>query len=159
MNHSLDDMYRDIILDHYRSPRGKAPVPHPQISSNGMNPSCGDEITMAAEVSDGTLTRVHVHCRGCAISVASGSMLAEVLKGKSLTEAKVIAEDVRRMLKGEDCGRIDELGDLDALKGVRKFPVRIKCALLAWMTFMAGIKEYEAGSSKQVKVSTEEDKE
>lgn len=111
---------------------------------------------MAAEVIDGVVTNVHVHCRGCAISVASGSILAEVLKGKTVTEAKEIAADVSRMLKGEDCGRIDTLGDLDALKGVRKFPVRIKCALLAWMTFAAGIKEFESGSSEVRTISTED---
>jgi len=149
-------MYRDIIMDHYRSPRGKKPVEKADIKSDGSNPACGDELEMEVDISDGTLKQIHVDCKGCAISVASGSMLAEIVKGRPLAEALRIAELVRRMLKGEDVELPDDLGDIDALKGVRQFPVRIKCALLSWVTLIEGLENYEKGhGSGQKPVSTE----
>ncbi len=157
MSESLDNMYRDIILDHYRSPRGRKPLNKSDITSNGVNPSCGDEISIEVELDDGMVKDVHVDCRGCAISVASGSILAEVIKGKPLAEVKRIAQMVRRVLKGEQMDIPDELGDLDALQGVRYFPVRIKCALLAWLTLMEGIKNHENGHGDvRTIVSTED---
>ncbi len=144
MNEQLDDMYRDIILDHYRAPRGKDPLPRADIVSDGSNPSCGDELEMGLEVSeDGIIKNVHVGCHGCAISVASGSMLAEIVKGRPIEEVKKIAELVRGMLKGEEVDIPDDLGDIDALQGVKQFPVRIKCALLSWVTLIEGINHYE----------------
>lgn len=158
MSEPLDDMYRDIILDHYRSPRGRKPLDNADISSDGVNPSCGDEIFLQVELDNGTVKDVHVDCHGCAISVASGSMLAEVVKGKSITEVKKIAQTVKRMLKGEQMDIPDDLGDLDALQGVRNFPVRIKCALLAWVTLMEGLKNHENGhGDARTIVSTEDD--
>jgi len=158
MSEPLDDMYRDIILDHYRSPRGKKPVDKADISSEGMNPACGDEIDMQVEMDDNKVKEIHVNCRGCAISVASGSMLAEIVKGKSLEEVARIAEIVRRMLKGEGEEIIDELGDIDSLQGVRNFPVRVKCALLSWITLIDGLKRYQNGQGPSSKaVSTEEE--
>jgi nitrogen fixation NifU-like protein len=157
MSEPLDDMYRDIIMDHFRSPRGKKPLEKADVTSNGTNPSCGDEITLQVSLDNGTVKDVHVDCRGCAISIASGSMLAEVIKGKSLEDAKRIAEVVKKMLKGEKVDVPDDLGDLDALQGVRNFPVRIKCALLAWVTFMEGIKNHENGHDQRTKVSTEDE--
>lgn len=157
MSGTLDDMYRDIIMDHYRSPRGKKPLEKADVVSDGTNPSCGDEITLQVALDNGTVKDVHVDCRGCAISIASGSMLAEVIKGKTIEEAKRIAGIVKKMLKGEKTDVPDDLGDLDALQGVRNFPVRIKCALLAWVTFMEGIKNHESGSSTRTSVSTEDE--
>ena len=81
MSSQLDDMYREVILDHYHSPRGKKPLDKANVLSDGTNPACGDEISMSAQIVDGILTDVHVDCKGCAISVASGSMLAESVKG------------------------------------------------------------------------------
>ena len=158
MSEPLDDMYRDIILDHFRSPRGKKKLDKSDISSEGQNPSCGDEIEMQLEMSNGTVKDIHVHCEGCAISVASGSMLAEYIKGKPLAEVKAMSETVKKMLKGEEADIPEEAEDLDALKGVRQFPVRIKCALLAWITLIDGLKNYEngTGSSDNI-VSTEDD--
>ena len=158
MSNSLDELYREIILDHYRAPRGKKPVEKIDIASDGSNPSCGDEIAVQVTMDDGTVKDVHVDCKGCAISVASGSMLAEYTKGKSLDEVKQIADAVKKMLKGEGDEIPPELEDLDALKGVRKFPVRIKCALLAWMTLVEGLKNYEDGKvGSTSKISTEDD--
>ena len=132
MSEQLDDMYREVIMDHFRAPRGRTPLPMFDIESRGANPSCGDNLKMEVAIGDGKVRDIHVGCQGCAISVASGSMLAEVIKGRTLEDAKRIAELVRQMLKGEEVEIPDECEDLDALSGVRKFPVRIKCALLAW---------------------------
>ena len=101
MSSALDEMYRDIILDHYRSPRGKKPLSHTCISSDGKNPACGDEIAVEVDMRDGVLKDIHVNCKGCAISIASGSMLAETVKGKSFEEVEKLAEAVKQMLKGE----------------------------------------------------------
>ena len=157
MSSSLDDMYREIILDHYRAPRGKKPVDKADISSGGQNPSCGDEIEMEIEMSDGNVKDIHVNCKGCAISVASGSILAEAVKGRSFDEVQKLAEVVRKMLKGESAEIPEEFGDIDSLKGVRKFPVRIKCALLAWLTLIEGLKNYRNGDqTARTMVSTED---
>ncbi len=157
MSEPLDDMYRDIILDHYRSPRGRKPLKKVDVTSDGSNPSCGDEVFMEVELDNGTVKDIHIDCHGCAISVASASMLAEIVKGKSIAQTKIIAETVKRMLKGENTEIPDDIGDLDALKGVRNFPVRIKCALLAWVTLLEGIKNYEKGNrNDHAKLSTED---
>lgn len=158
MSPGLNELYRDIIMDHYRSPRGKKPVEHPDISSEGHNPSCGDDISLEAEVQDGILKDVHVDCQGCAISVASGSMLAELVKGKSFEEVEQIADIARKLLKGEIDEIPSEYEDLQALKGVRKFPVRVKCALLAWVTLIEGIRKHGNGKDESKSdVSTEND--
>ncbi|MCK4302584.1 MAG: SUF system NifU family Fe-S cluster assembly protein [candidate division Zixibacteria bacterium] len=156
MNEQLDDMYREIILDHYRSPRGRKPLEKADIKSDGSNPACGDEIEMQVEMDNDTIKDIHVNCKGCAISVASGSMLAEITKGKPIDEVRRIAELVRRMLKGEQVEIPDDLGDIDSLRGVQQFPVRIKCALLAWATLVEGLKSYEDGH-KNASASTEHD--
>ncbi|RKX28607.1 MAG: SUF system NifU family Fe-S cluster assembly protein [Candidatus Zixiibacteriota bacterium] len=157
MSAPLDDMYRDIIMDHFRSPRGRKQLPVVDFSSNGRNPSCGDELKLQVKLEDGIVKDIYIDCQGCAISIASGSMLAETVKGKSIAEAKRIAEVVKQMLKGENAELPNDLEDLDSLQGVRKFPVRIKCALLAWVTFMEGLEDYEHGHGEG-NVTTEEDK-
>jgi nitrogen fixation NifU-like protein len=158
MSEQLDDMYREIILDHFRAPRGKKPLEHSDFVSDGMNPSCGDEISMQVEMADGVLKDVHVNCRGCAISVASGSMLAEAVKGRSFEEVEKLAQAVRKMLKGEAAEIPKEFEDIDALKGVRQFPVRVKCALLAWVTLVEGMRKYRDGhSDERTMVNTEDD--
>lgn len=156
MSEPLDDMYRDIIMDHFRSPRGKKLLQQVDIESQGSNPACGDELEMQVELDEGSVKDIHVGCRGCAISVASGSMLAEIIKGRPLEEARRIAELVRKMLKGEDVDLPDDLGDIDALQGVRQFPVRIKCALLSWVTLIEGLNSFERGQAKTDTPSTTE---
>ena len=158
MSDPLDDMYREVILDHYRAPRGKKPLEKADVTSNGHNPSCGDDVVLELEMADGTVKDIHVECKGCAISVASSSMLAEYIKGKSLEEVKTLSETVKQMLKGEqESESLGDLGDLDSLKGVKQFPVRIKCALLAWMTLIEGVKRYEKGLTKSKDLSTEDE--
>jgi len=158
MTSSLDDMYREVILDHYRSPRGKKPLDKANVLSDGINPSCGDEITLSAQVNGNIVEDVHVDCKGCAISVASGSMLAEAVKGRSLEEVRQIAQAVRKILKGEEDAKLpEELEDIESLRGVRQFPVRVKCALLAWVTLLEGLDNLEKGQTGDgASASTEE---
>ncbi len=154
MSGKLDDMYRDIIMEHYRFPRGSKKIQHVDLVNEGKNPACGDEIEIKVEMKDNKVENVMVHCAGCAISVASGSMLAEIVKGKSLSEVKKIAGIVRALLKGEEIDENIDLGDLEALKGVKQFPVRIKCALLSWTTLVDAIDAREHGEN--IKESTTE---
>jgi nitrogen fixation protein NifU and related proteins len=156
----LDEMYREIILDHYRSPRGRKPLDDATVTAEGHNPSCGDDIKLEIEMKDNILKDVHVDCRGCAISVASGSMLAEAVKGKTFAEVSEMAKTIRKMLKGELTETPDKIGDLGALEGVRQFPVRIKCALLAWVTLIEGLDKYADGHPDgRIVVTSEHDHE
>ena len=159
MSSQLDDMYREVILDHYRSPRGKKPLDKANVLSDGTNPACGDQIALSAQIENGVLKDVHVDCKGCAISVASGSMLAQAVKGRSYDEVRKLAESVRKMLKGETELRLpEEFEDIESLRGVRNFPVRVKCALLAWVTLVEGLEKYASGKgSEKSAVSTEQE--
>jgi nitrogen fixation NifU-like protein len=154
MSEPLDDLYREIIMDHYHSPRGAKKLDEPDIKNEGTNPSCGDEIEVALKVDDHTIGDVSVACKGCAISVASGSMLAEAIKGKSLDEVKRIAATVKEMLKGHDVKLDGDLGDIEVLKNINKFPVRVKCALLSWTTLIDCLEALE--NESPVKPSTME---
>jgi nitrogen fixation protein NifU and related proteins len=154
MNEQLDDLYRDILLEHYRFPRGKKKLEHPDITNEGQNPTCGDEIEIALELEGDQVKDISVSCVGCAVSVASGSMLAEIIKGKSLAEVKKIAGVIKAMLKGEAIPEHPDLGDLEALQGVKKFPVRIKCALLSWTTLVDAIEATE--KRQEAKISSTE---
>ena len=138
----LDDLYREVVLDHYRSPRGRDPLPAPDVQQEGFNPICGDEVHVALEMDNCSVRNCEVRCRGCAISVASGSMLAELLPGRSCEECEQIGEAFRAMLHGEAPPPGLDLGDLDALHGVAKFPVRIKCAMLPWMTLREALRSW-----------------
>jgi len=132
----LDELYRDILMDHYRYPRGNKPITNADLENEGHNPSCGDDIVMRFKFDGDKIEDVSVDCMGCAISVASGSMLADIVKGKTVGEVIELAKIVKAMLKGEQPDDDKDLGDLEALRGVNKFPVRIKCALLSWTTMM-----------------------
>jgi nitrogen fixation protein NifU and related proteins len=154
MSEPLDDLYRDIIMDHYRYPRGHQKLANADIQNEGQNPVCGDEITVALKLTNDRVEDVSVECMGCAISVASGSMLADIVKGKTISEVKAIADAIKTILKGEQPSGELNLGDLEALAGVRNFPVRIKCALLSWTTLVDAIETAEKG--KEIKVSSTE---
>jgi nitrogen fixation NifU-like protein len=140
----LEDLYREIILDHYRTPRnrGELPVP-PARHAEGHNPLCGDEISvfLAVANSDGVdvVEDVKVSGQGCSISQSSASMMSQAIKGKTLPEVRALVRKFKGMMSIESEGDGDAdvdvpLGDLEALQGVVKFPVRIKCATLAWNT-------------------------
>ncbi|OYT68648.1 MAG: SUF system NifU family Fe-S cluster assembly protein [Armatimonadetes bacterium JP3_11] len=142
----LDELYQDIILDHYRHPRGRGELEPPKITQEGFNPSCGDEVILDLRVQDGRIQEVRFHGRGCSISQASASMMTEAVKGKTLEEARALIQQVLALVKGETEGDIVTLGDIVALAGVRNFPVRVKCATLAWHTLEEALKQAETGS-------------
>lgn len=154
MSDELTDLYRDILMEHYRFPRGHGHVDNPDIASEGHNPACGDDIEIKLRMDGKNVKDISVNCVGCAVSVASGSMLAEIIEGKSLEEVKKIAATVKALLTGGEYDNDIDLGDLVALKGVKNFPVRIKCALLSWITLIDAIEAREAG--RAVKESTTE---
>ncbi len=139
---SLDELYREVILDHYRSPRNREALENPTAHADGYNPLCGDEISIDLIIEGDTITDIAVISQGCSISQSSASMMSEKVKGKTIDEVTSITAKFKAMMdidKEGDAGLDPErpgavLGDLEALQGVRKFPVRIKCADLAWTT-------------------------
>lgn len=139
---ALDDLYRELILDHYAHPRNRGELPEADVKVEGANPLCGDELSIYVKLADGKITDVRFVGRGCSISQASASMMTEQIKGKSVEEARAISGRFKAMMHGEPVGE-DELGDLMALQGVRKFPVRIKCATLSWVALEQGMDEFQ----------------
>jgi nitrogen fixation NifU-like protein len=126
----FDDLYRDLILDHYRRPRNHGTIPGAK-RAEGLNPACGDEVRLDVVLRDGAIDDIAFGGQGCSISQCSASMLTERLKGCSVEEALRVSALFRGMLTaGAEPAR--ELGDLEALQGVAKFPVRVKCAMLSW---------------------------
>ena len=146
----LDDLYREIILDHYRSPRHKGRVEDPDISARGYNPLCGDDIEITVRLNDGRIDAVAFDGHGCSISQASASMLTEAVMGKPLEEALELAVSVRAMFTGGAEIDLESLGDLEALQGVNRYPVRIKCATLAWNALQVGAESEGADDSENV---------
>lgn len=129
---ALDDLYKEVILDHYKSPRNKRALEVATVTRQKNNPLCGDEIAIHANLSDGVIKEITFEGQGCSISQASASMLTESVQGKAIDEADDLAAGFRGMMEGKIEPDEDTFGDLVALKGVAKYPVRIKCAVLAW---------------------------
>lgn len=140
-----EDLYRDIILDHYQHPRGKGTLPAPTHREEGLNPVCGDEVVVELDVRDGKVAQARFSGHGCSISQASASMLTELIAGRPEAEVRELLQAFKsRMTTRGDVGECPpELGDLEALDGVRKYPVRIKCALLAWTTLQRALDKGE----------------
>ena len=136
---ALDDIYKEVILDHYKQPRNKRELSGAELCSTANNPLCGDEITVYAHVADGRLDDVSFLGAGCSISQSSASMMTEAVHGKSLEEAKELAASFRQMMAGEAEPDETVFGDLIALKGVVKYPIRIKCAVLGWDVLQAAL--------------------
>ena len=155
----LEDLYREIILDHYRSPRNRGELPTPPATrAEGFNPLCGDEIVVYLDLDEaGTVTDIRIGGTGCSISQSSASMMSSAVKGKTIDEIRTLTRAFKAMMSvhessldaegesGEEAVEAPledvKLGDLEALRGVVKFPVRIKCATLAWNTLAQGIDE------------------
>jgi len=150
----IDDLYREVILDHHRSPRGREPLTNPDVTAEGKNPSCGDEVTLQLNFDGDVIRNVGVLAQGCAISTSSGSMLADLIEGMTVTEAKQVADAFRQVMHGEEFPADVDLGDLEALEGVQKFPVRIKCAVLPWVTLLDAVLAHKQGREPEP-VSTE----
>jgi nitrogen fixation NifU-like protein len=158
----LEDLYREIILDHYRNPRnrGELAVP-PAHRVEGFNPLCGDEIVVYVDVEDGRIADLRVGGQGCSISQSSASMMSAAVKGKTVDEARAFTRAFKAMMSihehaiagdGDGDGGAGDaadvkLGDLEALRGVVKFPVRIKCATLSWNTLTQALDEVAAGTA------------
>ncbi len=148
----LDELYREVILDHYRTPHGAAAVDDPDVKVEGHNPLCGDELVMHLDIADGRIRGMHIEPRGCSISVASASMLAQQLEGATLEDALELKKTFQSVMKGAEWPEGFDPGDLEALEGVKKFPVRIKCALLAWMTLEQALAEYDRDLVGEVEI-------
>jgi nitrogen fixation protein NifU and related proteins len=156
----LEDLYREIILDHYRSPRNRGELPAPPaVRAEGFNPLCGDEIVIYLDVADGVVSDIRIGGQGCSISQSSASMMSAAVKGKTIDEVAALTRAFKGMmsiheqtLDGDDDAPADpapadaevKLGDLEALRGVVKFPVRIKCATLSWNTLQQALDESAA---------------
>ena len=155
----LEDLYREIILDRYRSPRNRGELPSPPASRvEGFNPLCGDEIIVFLDVEDGRVADLKVSGQGCSISQSSASMMSDAVKGRTVEEARALIRAFKGMMSIHE-QRLDadgeaqeapvpepdvKLGDLEALQGVVRFPVRIKCATLSWNTLQQGLDEATA---------------
>jgi nitrogen fixation NifU-like protein len=129
---ALDDIYKETILDHYKNPRNKHELAGAERSNHQNNPLCGDEITVYVNTDGGSISEVAFQGAGCSISQSSASMMTEAVAGVTVDGALKLAGDFRGMMSGELEPDEDEFGDLIALKGVVKYPIRIKCAVLAW---------------------------
>ena len=129
---ALDEIYKEVILDHYKAPRNKRDLPGAQHSCTRNNPLCGDEIGVMVNVADGAIAEVTFQGAGCSISQSSASMMTEAVVGTPVQDALVLAADFRGMMAGEVDPDEERFGDLVALKGVVQYPIRIKCAVLAW---------------------------
>jgi len=147
---NLDDLYREIILDHYRSPRNRGELESPPaIRVEGFNPLCGDEIVVYLDVEDGVLKNIKMTGTGCSISQSSASLMSAAVKGKSLEQVREIVATFKDLMTmhestlahDDEPAKVDlrALGELAALQGVVKFPVRIKCATLSWNTLVQGL--------------------
>lgn len=143
----LDDLYQELILDHYRRRRGEGSLEHPSVAVDQHNPLCGDEVHLELGIRDDRLVEVAHTGQGCSISQASVSMMTEALQGRSLDEALATVEHFRLVMHGDEAADEDRLKDAIALEGVARYPVRIKCALLGWMAAKDAIQTYRANGA------------
>ena len=141
----LDDLYQEIILDHYRNPRNQDKVDSVDIVADGFNPFCGDKVLISIKLDNDVVSDVSFEGNGCSISQASASMLTNLIKGESLDKARYLYSTFREMMHGTPA-KLDELGEAEVLEGVKQFPIRIKCALLAWVALEDGIKKHTEAS-------------
>lgn len=144
----LDDLYQELILDHYRTPRNRAGELSPcDVHVHHSNPLCGDELDLRLRVSDHRIDELVYEGEGCSISMASASAMTEAVKGRGLDDADDLAESFRLMMHGEGVKREDDLLDGVAFQGVARFPVRVKCALLGWMALRDAMRTYQEGGA------------
>lgn len=139
---NLDTLYRQVIMDHYKNPRNKGELDEGSLTIDMNNPTCGDRIHLTLKVEDGIVKDAKFDGEGCSISMSSASMMTQAIKGKDLETAMKMSKIFSDMMQGKEYDEGDlDLGDIEALQGVSKFPARIKCATLAWKAMEKGIKE------------------
>lgn len=141
MSSNLDQLYRQVIMDHYKNPRNKGVLEDDSLTINMNNPTCGDRIQLTLKVEDGKVIDAKFEGEGCSISMSSASMMTQTIKGKNIEEALKLSKVFSDMMQGKDYDDDLDLGDIEALQGVSKFPARIKCATLAWKAMEKGLKE------------------
>ena len=152
-----DDLYREIILEHFKNPRNHGRLKVPSLTASGANPFCGDELELTLSLAGNKIEEVQALGKGCSISQASASMMTEAIKGKTLPEARDLAHRFKAvMLENAPFDLPPELEDLESLEGVKKYPVRIKCAILSWNTLLEGVEAYTKGLSQATHVEGEE---
>lgn len=144
----LDDLYQQLILDHYRNQRGAGRIADPSVAVEQHNPLCGDEVCVEMRIEDGRVAELGHTGDGCSISQASTSMMSEAVAGRTLEEALALVEHFRLMMHGTERPDEERLGDAVALEGVAKYPVRVKCALLGWMAAKDAIQTYDSGGQR-----------
>jgi nitrogen fixation NifU-like protein len=136
----LDDLYRRVIMDHYKTPRNRGIIEDGSVTVNLNNPTCGDRISLQLQIVDDIVKDVKFSGEGCSISMSSASMMTEAIKGKPTKEALELAGKFSSLMKGESVD-FGDYEDIDALSGVNKFPARIKCATLAWNALRKGVEQ------------------
>ena len=138
----VDDLYGEIVLNHYHKPRNRGSLKNPTVSAEMANVFCGDEVKLELVIEDDRISAVRFQGQGCSISQASASMMTEAITGLSLQAVEGVFESFKGMMDGS--GQVDakKMGDLEALQGVRRFPARVKCAKLAWMALETALERY-----------------
>ena len=144
----LEDLYQEIIVDHSKRPRNFGPLQGANAKAEGYNPLCGDKVTVQLKVENGVVKEIGFEGSGCAISTASASLMTEGLKGKSRAEAESLFEHFHDLLTGDK--QTPDLGKLAVFSGVREYPMRVKCATLAWHTLRAALRDSDAPTPPQV---------
>ena len=135
----IDDLYQEIILDHYKHPRHARKLSDAEAMVDEENPTCGDHIKLSASVADGRIADVAMDCTGCAICTASTSIMAEMLVGHPVAEARTLIKAFTGLMRGEGQMSDEQLGDLVALRGVTKYPLRVKCATMGWHALQSAL--------------------
>lgn len=138
---NLDTLYRQVIMDHYKKPRNKGMLEDGSMTIDMNNPTCGDRIRLTMKIEDGKVSDVKFDGDGCSISMSSASMMTQAIKGKDVDTALAMSQTFSLMIQGKEYDDEIDLGDIEALQGVSKFPARIKCATLAWKAMEKGLKE------------------
>lgn len=137
---NLDQLYRSVIMDHYKNPRNKGSLEEDAVTIDMNNPTCGDRIHLTLKVTDGVVEDAKFDGEGCSISMSSASMMTQLIKGKKVEEAIELSDIFSKMMMGEEYSDKYDLDDVEALQGVSQFPARIKCATLAWKAMEKGVK-------------------
>ena len=151
----LQELYQEVILDHNRKPRNNGVLEDANRTAEGKNPLCGDHVHVDVRLDGEVIADIRFHGQGCAISRASASLMTSSVKGKTRAEAEQLFQRFHSLVLGQDDGKGPDLGQLVVFSGVSRFPVRVKCASLAWHTLKAALASEESRAGEKALVSTE----